>query len=142
MLGRSENSEIKKIYRRLIQLSEDGIALCPLSEDIFHEIIKQEDRYTLEASLKLIDNLSSGVSILSLNERLKIEILHFMERYSPESNIPKLDNLVWTKLAYTVGTYVPTNKIFGEEEGVIQKSFIDQLWTMSIFEIYSMWIML
>lgn len=138
VLGRTVKTEIKQIYEYLSQLATNGIVLCPFSEDIFHEIIKQTDKETLEASLNLIDKFSSGVSIRSLEDRLKIEMLHLLERYNEDSNTPKLESLIWTKLANALGgLMIPTDTAFNkEDELVIQKAFTDYLWSISLIELY------
>lgn len=138
VLGRTVETEIKQIYEHLTQLTTKGIVLCPFSEDIFHEIIKQSDQITLEASLNLIDKFSSGVSIRSLEDRLKIEMLHLLERYNEDSNTPKLESLIWTKLANALGRLmIPTDTAFNkEDELVMQKTFTDQLWSISLIELY------
>ena len=138
VLGRTVETEIKQIYEYLSQLATNGIVLCPFSEDIFHEIVKQNDRTSLEASLNLIDKFSSGVSIRSLDDRLKIEMLHLLERYNEDSNTPKLESLIWTKLANALGgLMIPTDTAFNkEDELVMQKTFTDQLWSISLIELY------
>lgn len=138
VLGRTVETEIKQIYEHLTQLTTKGIVLCPFSEDIFHEIIKQSDQITLEASLNLIDKFSSGVSIRSLEDRLKIEMLHLLERYNENSNTPKLESLIWTKLANALGSLmIPTDTAFNkEDELVMQKVFTDYLWSISLIELY------
>lgn len=137
ILGRAENGALVDSYELLSSLCDKGIAICPISEDIFYEITKQVDENTLSASLELIDRLSQGVSLLSQAERIQSEILHFFHRYTydPEDLHP-LENLVWTKICYSIGTHLPHNTAFPPgDELLIQKSFFDQVWNATLSEL-------
>ena len=123
---------------KLSSILEDGITsnklICPISADIFLEITKQSDTTTLKCSVELIDTLSEGISILAPEERAKMELLYFIRtNSSSESSCHSQDIFVWTKLAYVLGTMVPYITPFTpEEELVIQKSFFDQMWSISL----------
>ena len=133
-LGRMVNAAIPK----LSSILEDGIIsnklICPISADIFLEITKQSDPTTLKCSVELIDTLSEGISILAPEERAKMELLYFIRtNSSSESSCHSQDIFVWTKLAYVLGTMVLYSTPFTpEEELVIQKSFFDQMWSISL----------
>lgn len=113
-----------------------GKLICPISEDVFQEVIKQSDEVTLRATVALIDNLSAGVSLLSHEERLDAEVLYFLRSCThPIEKLYHPHDLVWTKLSYTSGMNIPFNELFSEAENrLIQKAFIDQMWNMSLQE--------
>jgi len=137
ILGRTDDDSLVNSYEVLSGLCDDGVAVCPISEDIFYEITKQLDRNTLSASITLIDKLSQGVSLLSQSERMQAEILHFFHRYSYEAkDLYPLNSLVWTKICYSIGTHFPYNTAFPpDDELLIQKSFFDQMWNTTLSEL-------
>lgn len=133
-LGREKDPILIEIYHSLKDLCQSEKVICPISSNVLEEIIKQSDKTTLQASIELIDGFSKGISLISYYERLQAEILNFLSQYtkSPEKVFP-LKHMVWTKLSYTLGTFMPYDTAFSEsEELVVQKAFFDQLWNMSL----------
>ena len=124
----------------LLMLTADAVSsgkiICPISEDVFQEVIKQTDEETLRATVALIDSLSSGVSLISHDERLETELLYFLRSCTkPKERLYNSHDLVWTKLAYTSGMRIPHNDIFSEAENrLVQKAFIDQMWSLPLQE--------
>ncbi len=94
----------------------------------------QSDPSTLITSSRLIDDLSQGVALISAEERIIFEILYFIHRLSKSKNsVYNPDLLVWSKVSYICGTYHPTPTQFSaEEELVIQKAFLDQMWSLDL----------
>ena len=135
-LGREVNAAVAE----LSSILEDGVAsnklICPISADIFLEIAKQSDPTTLKCSVELVDALSEGISVLAPEERASMELLYFMRKNSSgEGSCHSQDNFVWTKLAYVLDTMVPYSTPFNPgEELVIQKSFFDQMWSISLID--------
>jgi hypothetical protein len=133
-LGRSEDP----VIARLSSLLEDGVQsgqlICPISADIFLEILKQTDPVTLKCSVELIDTLSEGVSVLAPEERAQMELLHFVQKsLFGEASCQSPEVFVWTKLAYVLGFTAPHDSPFSlEEELVKQKAFLDQMWEVSL----------
>jgi hypothetical protein len=139
-LGRSTDP----VIARLSELLHDGVRsarlICPISADIFVEIFKQTDPLTLRCSVGLIDILSEGVSVLAPEERIRMELLHFVRKNTfGEDSCHAPDIFIWTKLAYVLGFMSPSNTPFGkEEELVIQKAFLDQLWEATLTDVVDM----
>ena len=133
-LGRMVNAAIPKLSSILKDAVTSNKLICPISADIFLEIAKQSDPTTLKCSVELIDELSQGISILAPEERAKMEMLYFIRtNSSSEGSCHSQDIFIWTKLAYVLGTMLPYNTSFTpEEELVIQKSFFDQMWSISL----------
>ena len=134
LLGRSRDLAITELADLLVRGVKSSKLICPISADIFMEILKQTDPETLKCSVGLIDRLSEGVSVLSPEERLRMELLHFVRRYvDGEGRCHEPDVFVWTKLAYILGFSTPTDTPFPpEEELAIQKAFLDQMWERSL----------
>src|SRR4030042_4412186 len=59
---------IIQLLHLIENLVKSGHAICPISTNTFWEIRKQTDIKTIEATVRLIDDLSRGVTILSLPE--------------------------------------------------------------------------
>lgn len=138
-LGRITTGPLVKSYELLESLCKYGLVICPISEDVFYEIIKQEDEETLSASIEVIDKFSLGVSLTSQEERIQAEILHFYYRYTDkDASLYSPGVFAWTKTSQTLGTYMPCNIASSkQEELVIQKAFFDQMWCTSLQNICS-----
>lgn len=124
--------------RNLLESLENGVSsgdlICPIGADTFVEILKQTDEMTLLKSVSLIDHLSQGVAILFHEDRFRLEILNFVyKNLFGESSYYPPEVSVWTKLAYILGLYTPGNTFFKQEEELaMQKSFLDQMWQISL----------
>lgn len=135
-IGRSNRSEVTI----LLDLLQEGIKLekliCPISADIFIEILKQSDPVTLKCSVELIDMLSCGVSILGPEERVRMELLYFVHKYkSGEESCHSQMIFAWNKIAYALGFTSFCNTQFSpEDELAAQKAFLDQMWEVSLFD--------
>ena len=77
VLGRMENGAIVRSFEILSEYCDAGLAVCPISEDVFFEITKQSDENTLGITIDVIDKLSGSVSLISQTERVQAEIMHF-----------------------------------------------------------------
>jgi hypothetical protein len=133
-LGRNKNEAENDLYKKIIELAESKKCIFPISQDIFLEILKQKDKETLKETARLIDFLSKGVSLISLEERIAVEISHFLYEFS-ELEIYERKEMVWTKLTYAMGFTTPTNDWIDKTlDEVIQKAFIDQMWSISLLD--------
>jgi len=133
-IGRQGDDYVTELLAVLRSGVLKGKSICPISQDIFAEVLNQSDEETLSETISLIDMLSRGISILSEQERIGFETLYFIQRtIGGEDSVHSPDALVWTKLAYVLGTVHPTSTLFSpQEELVIQKAFFDQMWTISL----------
>lgn len=111
--------------------------VCPISDGIFRELMRQSDEYTRTATAELIDCLSGGVSIEPLYERIGLEVLCFLRSQSHSSDeMHAPADLVWTKVAYTFGASDPIFPgIRASQMLAIQKATFDFLWNASLVEI-------
>jgi hypothetical protein len=136
-LGRVRSKDQSDLLHVLQSGVDKGTLICPISYDVFAEVIKQTDEVSLKATVKLIDELSLGVSLVSEDERRQIEALHFVRSYMlPSTCLHDVKDFVWTKVAYTHGMQVPHNNILSEAENrLIQKAFLDQMWSISLLDL-------
>jgi hypothetical protein len=136
-LGRLDDEVVTELLQLLRDRVRAGKLVCPLSADVFIEILRQTDNSALRCSVELIDALSLGVSIASREERIRQELLSFvLKNILGEKSCHPPGLLVWTKLAYTFGSTSPCNTPFSTaEELTIQKAFLDQMWEVSLRDI-------
>lgn len=127
----------KKLYETVIKSVESQLCIYPISEDIFLEVIKQEDPATLDETVRLIDLLSLGVSQINFEEKLTLEFKYFLN-CTRGKEVYKCQELVWTKLAYNMGFVTPQNKMLDPlTDQAIQKAFIDSMWSTPLSRVVS-----
>lgn len=109
-----------------------GRLICPISDALFLELMKQTDPATRGATAKLIDDLSCGVSLSPGPTRTATEVAHFFHA-NVGHDVHALEHLVWTKVPYVLGVQHPAHEAFPEDEQfVIQKAFFDHLWEVPL----------
>ena len=87
---------------KMIELSESGKCIFPISEISFWEFSKQDDFESLKKTANIVDKLSKGISMINVDERKVLEFRHFLyEKLGKETF--ELNNLVWTKLSFILG---------------------------------------
>jgi hypothetical protein len=127
-LGRSSDEHCEFLLEQLRVSVKKGERICPISESIFLELLKQDDPVTRTETAKLIDELSEGVTLVPHHERVANEVAHFIHSTLGHSVHP-LENLVWSKLSYVLGVLHPCQTVFpAEDELIIQKAFFDFMW--------------
>ncbi|WP_155629139.1 hypothetical protein [Burkholderia cepacia] len=109
-----------------------GKLVCPISDALFLELMKQSDPATRSATAELIDELSCGIALSPEPTRAATEVAHFLHANTGH-NVHPLEHLVWTKTPYILGIQHPVASDFPEDEQlVIQKAFFDHLWEVSL----------
>ncbi|WP_298150290.1 hypothetical protein [Flavobacterium sp.] len=137
-LGRNNNHDLTQLLCRIKMFVDDGMAICPICETVFVELMKQSDYETRMATAKLIDRLSSGVTLISSPERINQELCNAIYSQAGAKNLIPIDELVWTKLSYIFGEIHPHQTPFSStDELVIQKAFFDHMWDISLAEMIS-----
>lgn len=136
LILRDQNNETNPNKRilldRILELSDSGRCIFPISEISFWEFIKQSDFHTLKATIVLADRLSKGISIINLDERRFIEFKHFF--YSKTGRkTHDLSEIIWTKLPLILGY----DFIASLETEDLQKSFFDFITNASLYDIFS-----
>lgn len=109
-----------------------GRLICPVSDALFLELMKQTDPATRNGTAELIDALSLGVTLSPNPTRVATEVAHFFHA-SVGHSVHPLEHLVWTKVPYILGVQHPVATAFSQDERlVIQKAFFDHLWEVSL----------
>ncbi|MGM0987775.1 MAG: hypothetical protein ACQEXI_12435 [Pseudomonadota bacterium] len=134
-LGRNDDQELIKLLDRIKCLVDEGLGICPISETVFVELMKQSDQDTRLATARLIDRLSLGVTLVVNPERISQELCCSIYSLAGAENLIPINELVWIKLSYIFGETHPHQTPFGpSEELVIQKAFFDHMWNATITE--------
>lgn len=134
-LGNCREPSIAELLEFLKASVREGKLICPISESVFIELLKQEDHSTRMATAQLIDELSQGITLISFKDRIQQELCNSFYIHSGANELIPIEELVWTKLNYVLGETHPTNTQFQlEDELAIQKAFADHMWGISLCE--------
>ena len=114
----------------IIELSDSGKCIFPISEITFWEFLKQSDLETLKETSVLVDRLSKGISMINSDERRILEFTHFYYKNTGQDTF-ELNELIWTKLPLILG-YESIAKLKTEE---LQKSFFDFVSNATLLDI-------
>lgn len=135
-LGRSQDNIISDLLTFIKSSVSKGRAICPISESVFIELLKQSDESTKLATAQLIDELSLGITLIPFDDRVRQELCNSFYEQAGLTELIPIQELVWTKLAYVLGEIHPSNTPFARgEELVIQKAFADYMWNIPLVEI-------
>ena len=135
-IGRNQDKHLTDLLVFLKASVSEGKAICPISESIFIELFKQNDKSSKIATAQLIDELSLGVTLIRQDHRVRQELCNSFYAQAGVKELIPVQELVWTKLTYVLGEVHPSNTQFSPEvELVIQKSFFDLLWNTRLTEI-------
>lgn len=69
-LGINHDENFIQLLNQIKSLVDNGTAICPISETVFIELMKQSDEKTRLATAKLIDRLSFGITLIVSPERI------------------------------------------------------------------------
>lgn len=128
----AESVSLLDVLRRRVANNE---IICPISEPVFAELMKQQDLDTRRATAQLIDELSRGVCLGPEQERVGTELAHFLYPHGRQGTTYPLNVLVWSKLSYVLGIMHPSQTAFEpDQELLIQKALFDYMWNCSLTE--------
>lgn len=129
ILKGTNDPSMAALYRRLLVEAAAGRIVCPVSESIFLELMKQSDPRTRIAAAEIIDALGGGACFMAPDTRMNTEVAHWVYESATKKTLVPLDHLVWTVVPYVLGAMHPVDNRFpAAEQRVIQKAFIDRLW--------------
>ena len=136
LILRDQNNETEPKKRilldKILELSDSGKCIFPISEISFWEFLKQGNLETLKATTVLVDRLSKGISMINMDERRGLEFKHFFYS-STGRETHNINELIWTKLPLILG-YDFIARLETED---MQKSFFDFVTNASLFEVIS-----
>lgn len=136
-LGTSKDLDSSRLLDALRFSVHSKRRICPISDALFLELLKQQDARTRLATAQLIDELSEGVTLGHETERVSTEIAHFLHSKIGHVVYP-LAALVWSRLSYVLGVQHPCSTAFSAtEERVMQKAFFDHMWDVPLTVVVS-----
>jgi len=130
-----------QIYDLLTKLVESGKAVCPLSYNVFSELLKQSDQGSRLATASVMDRLSLQYCFISPEQIHSQEIICFIDNTQMEAyRLPRIFNsakYVWTKISFVLGERFPSwgNEIDPAEQLIVQRAFLEHLSSMTLVEI-------
>lgn len=128
---RQANAFLEKLRRSV----KSGACICPISESVFLELMKQDDLATRRSTALLIDELSQGVTLVPVHQRIAQEIAGVLAAYLEAHGVYPVNELVWSKLSYILGVVHPTNMALAESDVLaVQKAFFDFMWQLSLVD--------
>lgn len=119
----------------LRQAVSSGRAFCPISTSTFVEMLKHSEAGVRRKSAKLVDELSLGISLVAIDELLDAEIRWFIDNPGDHPLQP-LKQPVWTRLAYALGTVIPTLEGMSSREMLAMRVVaFDAIWASTLEEV-------
>jgi hypothetical protein len=138
-LGRASDAASLRLLDYLRFHARKNEIICPISESVFIELLKQQDLGTRRKTAELIDELSLGVTLASEPNRIGTELAHFFYSHYERNSIYPLKWLIWSKLSCVFGDMYPINTgLSPDRELVMQKVYFDHIWGCSLTEIADM----
>lgn len=132
-MERSRDPMHGDLLARLRQAVAGGVAICPISDVMFAELLKQSDDTTRFATARVCDELSGGVALCLEEQRIGTELAHFLYDTGARREVHPLSHLVWTKACFVWGEQYPRGTHFpADTECALQKAFIDGQWGLSL----------
>jgi len=137
-MGRRSGDDFTVLLEKIRSAVRDKRAICPLSHESFSEVFTQSDTATLEATVRLIDELSAGSCLTEQSQRLNTEAYHFFVRKTKgEESVYRLNQLVWTKVGYVLGYVTPrVPELPAATANAMEKAFFDQMWTVTLHDMF------
>lgn len=134
-LGRSTNLDTITILNFLKKGVFEKRLVCPISDAVFFELLKQSDPSTRLATAGLIDQLSEGVTLAPQHERIATEVAHWVYSLAGYSVYP-LEALVWLRLSYVLGVIHPhIDALSRVDQNNTQKVFVDHMWNIPLIKL-------
>jgi hypothetical protein len=129
-IGRSSCPDICRLLDTLRLSVQKGYLICPISDSIFLELLKQEDINTRRSTAELIDELSLGITLVPNQQRTGQELVGVFTKFADDGrDFHIVDHLVWSKLGYVLGVVHPSlPSSEPDAERAIQKAFFDLMW--------------
>jgi len=127
------HTELLELLRRVVAA---GLALCPIGDASFVELIRQSDPLTRVATAQLMDELSLGVALISEQDRVMMELSCVLSADGAKSGTEMLDHMVWVKICFVLGFPWPVSPNRDQAANrLLQKVIIDELWKRPLTEL-------
>jgi len=127
--GVKKNDDINMIYTFLKNKVKNNEVICPISQVLFKEVLKQSDEDSLTHTVKIIDELSQGIIICNQEERFSLELYNFFYDTLKIEMDKNLKENFWCKgIAHIFGIQIPYNLNFTTEINyIIQQEYFNEI---------------
>ena len=134
--GVKKDTTINDIYTFLKHGVKKNTIICPISEVLFKEILRQSDEDSLTHTVKIIDELSQGIIICNEYERFSLELFNFFyDSLKIEIDISLKDNFWCKGINHIFGIQIPYNPNFTDKENyMIQKEYFNIIQEYTFFD--------
>ena len=140
-LGRCQRlpKNFSRFYQTLKKGVEAASIICPISEHLVVEVLRQSDDQTRAQTLHVLGGLSQNVGFLSSNEVQLLELSRLLSRNenSPPDKYEKVNT--WTKAFDCFGVLYPEPDLNCSDEktrNAVQKATFDRMWGMSLVDFF------
>lgn len=136
-MGKTQDPELETLLNILVKTVSSKKLICPASDIILSELLKQSDPNTRLATVRLIDRLSKGITVLSLHERLGAEVFHWVRSNKNHvSSLHPIEHLIWTRIPNLLGSFFPEQpEIDAATQAAIQKAWIETFAKLSLEDV-------
>ena len=137
--GVKKNDDINKIYTFLKNKVKNNEVICPISEVLFKEVLRQSDKDSLTHTLKIIDELSQGIIICSEKERFSLELYNFFYHILEIETDEVLRENFWCKGVINIyGLQIPDIPNFTDEiKYTLQRNLYDEVQRYSFLDYFN-----
>lgn len=132
-LGRPVHPAASGLLQALTVGVQEGRQICPVSDVLFMELMKQGDLKTRAATAELMDDLSRGVTLVPNQERVAAEVEQLLLHANGHQSSRRLEVLVWSKVSYILGVSHPVLPGVPEpQKQAVQKAFFEHMWSFPL----------
>ena len=127
--GVKKNEEISQVYLYLKNGVQNNKLICPISQPIFKELLKQNDEKSLIQTLEIMDELSQGIIICHGKIIFALELYNFFyDRLQIEVDKELSENF-WAKSpAHIYDIQIPYFKNLTDKDNLlIQKDYLNEV---------------
>jgi hypothetical protein len=138
-LKRSEPIHEKALAAFQAMASND-IAVFPITDAVFMELLKQSDPTTRMAMAGIIDDLSRGIIIKSFFDRQIEEFHHFIEKILQGQGAPEFPAIesIWAHTPYILGHFQFDTDTDAHTKQIVNKGFYDFFRTLGMSDMIEM----
>lgn len=132
-LGRPAPPAASALLEALTLGVREGRQLCPVSDVLFMELMKQADLSTRSATAELMDDLSCGVTLVPHPERVATEVEQLLSPSTACGTHHRLEARVWSKVSYIFGiSHRNLPRLTKAQQHAVQQAFFEYMWNIPL----------
>ena len=125
------------VYKKLSALVASGKLVCPASDTVIYEVLRQTDLGTRLMTAGIIDELSGGFALQETFGRIRTEVLHFFRSQQEDSDrLYPLSDWVWTRPCWILGELCPhSESVTPEVQTMLQIGFFEEMARLGVADL-------